>query len=347
MNGFQRISAAFRGEWPDTTPVMLHNFMMAAREAGVTMRSFRTDPRELARSFIEAVERYGYDGIVIDVDTATLAAAAGVPIDAPEDEPARTGGGLLRDLAECRGMDPVDLRRDPSVQVWLEGARLLAKQFGNEVYLRGNCDQCPFTLAGLIRGMDHWMIDLLDPDKEEDARLLLDTCAAITNQFIDLMAHTGVHMTSNGDSLASPDLISPQLYHRFALPYDRQTAGRSHLHGLPHVLHICGDTTPILLDLITGGSDGLEIDYRTDIRKAHATTKDRVVFIGNIDPANVLALGTPALVRQKTQELLEVFSDTPRFVLNAGCAIPPHTPSENIKALIRAAREFSRPLPSR
>ena len=35
MNGLERIMAALRGEQPDKTPVMLHNFMMAAREAGL------------------------------------------------------------------------------------------------------------------------------------------------------------------------------------------------------------------------------------------------------------------------------------------------------------------------
>lgn len=48
MNGYQRIKAALPGEWPDQRPVMLHNFMMAAREAGLTMtnpsdRSKRSD----------------------------------------------------------------------------------------------------------------------------------------------------------------------------------------------------------------------------------------------------------------------------------------------------------------
>ena len=37
MNGNQRIMAAIRGERPDQVPVMLHNFMMAAREQGVTI----------------------------------------------------------------------------------------------------------------------------------------------------------------------------------------------------------------------------------------------------------------------------------------------------------------------
>ncbi len=62
--------------------------------------------------------------------------------------------------------------------------------------------------------------------------------------------------------------------------------------------------------------------------------KDRAVFIGNIDPSGVLALGTPELVEAKTRELLAVFADTPRFILNAGCAIPATTPPENLRAMI-------------
>ena len=79
MNGYERITAALRGERPDRVPVMLHNFMMAAREAGVTMKAYREDPRRMAACFIRAVETYGYDGVLVDLDTATLAGALGVP----------------------------------------------------------------------------------------------------------------------------------------------------------------------------------------------------------------------------------------------------------------------------
>jgi hypothetical protein len=41
MNGYQRIRAVLHGEQPDTVPIMLHNFMMAARETGITMEEFR------------------------------------------------------------------------------------------------------------------------------------------------------------------------------------------------------------------------------------------------------------------------------------------------------------------
>src|SRR5512139_1082069 len=104
MNGFERIAAALRGDRPDRVPVMLHNFMMAAREAGHTMRAFREDPEKLAGSFVRAVETYGYDGVMVDVDTATLAGALGVPVERPEDEPALVRGARLASLADVDGL---------------------------------------------------------------------------------------------------------------------------------------------------------------------------------------------------------------------------------------------------
>lgn len=56
MNGYQRIRAVLNGEWPDKRPVMLHNFMMAACEAGMTMKEYRKNPDKAAKAFIQAVE---------------------------------------------------------------------------------------------------------------------------------------------------------------------------------------------------------------------------------------------------------------------------------------------------
>src|ERR1035437_8811221 len=116
MNGYQRIGAALKGEPVDRTPVILHNFMMAAREAGLTMREFRSDPRQIARAFAESVERYGQDCIMVDIDTATLAAALGVPVAYPEDEPAVCRGALLSSLAELQGLSAPDVAKHQGVQ---------------------------------------------------------------------------------------------------------------------------------------------------------------------------------------------------------------------------------------
>ena len=152
------------------------------------------------------------------------------------------------------------------------------------------------------------------------------------------MAEGGAHVTSNGDSPAGPDMISPDMYRTFALPYEQQVVGVAHAAGLPYILHICGNTEPILEDMIASRADGLELDYKTDAALARQTLSNRATFIGNIDPSGVLARGTVADVERKTRELLDLFAGTPRFILNAGCALPATTPPENIHALIRAAR---------
>jgi uroporphyrinogen decarboxylase len=91
--------------------------------------------------------------------------------------------------------------------------------------------------------------------------------------------------------------------------------------------------------MVDTGSDCLELDQKTNSQLAHDVFWNKVVFVGNIDPSGVLALGSPALVEQKTRDLLTQFADTPRFILNAGCAIPASTPTENLHALIHTARK--------
>jgi len=343
MHGHARIAAALAGCQPDTTPVMLHNFMMAAREAGMTMRQYRSDPKYTARAHIEAVERYGYDGILLDIDTATLACAAGVPVDFPDDEPALCRDALLNSIEDIDQLEPVDLAKHRGVQVWLEAACLLKRHFGGEIWIRGNCDQAPFSLACMVRGMQGFLLDITDESSHAYVRQLLDYCAGITCQFLSLMAGTGVDMLSNGDSSGGTSLISPRLYRELAQPYQKRIAAHAHSLGLPWALHVCGKTNAILEDLVQTGADALELDFKTDAKLARDILEDRATFIGNIDPSGVLALGTPDLVETETRKLMETFSGTPRFILNAGCAIPAETPSANLAAMIRVAREYRAP----
>lgn len=339
MNGYQRIAAALRGGPVDATPVMLHNFMIAAREAGLTMREFRSNPRQIARAFTESVARYGQDGIMIDIDTATLAAAVGVPVAYPEDEPAVCRGARLSSLAEVDLLPPPDVAKFEGVQVWLEAVRLLKREFDGEIFIRGNCDQAPFSLASLMRGAEGWMLDLMEPDNEAAAFRLLDYCYEAGAQFLRLMAATGCDMLSNGDSSAGSSVISPRMHRKFAHPYEKRLASLSHELGLPYAMHVCGNARPILPDLVASGADAIELDFKTDSQTARDALRDRAALIGNIDPTGVLAQGTPALVEEKCRELKAIFAGTTRLILNAGCALPSSTPPENLRAMIRVAHE--------
>lgn len=87
MNGYQRIRAVLNGEWPDKRPVMLHNFMMAAREAGLTMKEYRKNPDKAAKAHIQAVEEKVNKLLDIYKNSPRLIVNAGcaIPPDTPSE----------------------------------------------------------------------------------------------------------------------------------------------------------------------------------------------------------------------------------------------------------------------
>ncbi len=339
MNGYERIKAALAGKKTDKVPVMLHNFMMIAKEAGLTMGQYREDPKAIAGAFIKSIEKYQYDGVFVDLDTVTLAGACGVDVDFPDEEPARSHGGFMHSYDMLPNLKPVDVGNYKYVQIWCESVSLLKEHFGNEIYVRGNCDQAPFSLASMIRGTENWMMDLYMTE-ENLLTELLDYCTEATSQFIRLMAQTGCDMVSNGDSPAGPDMIPADMYEKFALPYATKVVDVAHNTGVDYALHICGNTDIIINHMIATGADALELDYKTDTKNAFELMHDKIALLGNIDPSGVLALGTAEQVRTKTTELLDIFTKTNRFVLNSGCALPSTTPAENIEIFIKTAREY-------
>jgi len=258
---------------------------------------------------------------------------------APGFEPERTHLGSLESIEDIKTLKPVKVENYKHIQNWLEGVRLIKEYFKDDVYVRGNCDQAPFTLASMMRGAQNWMLDLMMAE-ENLIFEVLEYCSDACIQFLKLMAQTDCDMLSNGDSPAGPEMISPEMYTKFAMPFEKRLADISHDLGLPYCIHICGNTESILDLMLETGSDAMELDYKTDVKKIYDTYHNKATFIGNIDPSGVLALGTVDLVKNTTVDLLNIYSGSNRFILNAGCAIPPNTPSANLKAMINVAREF-------
>lgn len=339
MTGRQRVQAVLEGRVTDRVPVCLHNFLMAAKEAGIPLRDYLETPEAAARAHLVAVEKYGYDCILIDFDTTMIAEAMGAQRDCTPGEPGHIAAPAIRSLDEVEKLKPVDPLRDGRIPVLVEAVRIMAKAVGDEVAIRGNADQCAFSLAGMLRGMQEFLMDLMEEPEDPRLHQLLEVAYESHQAVHRAVKAAGAHFTSLGDSPSGPDVVSPEIFRRFARPYQERLVREL---DWPVVIHICGDTGPILDQLAEYPVCGFELDYKTDARRAKATVGRQHVLFGNVDPSGVLARGTPELVREKTRELMEAWKPGGRFVLNAGCAIPASTPSENVKAFVETAKEFGR-----
>jgi uroporphyrinogen decarboxylase len=87
-------------------------------------------------------------------------------------------------------------------------------------------------------------------------------------------------------------------------------------------------------------ADAFELDYKMDIHKAYELLNNTATFVGNIDPSGIICMGTAEAVREKTLELLNIYRNSNRFILNACCAIPAETPPENLQTMLETARKF-------
>lgn len=340
MTPLQRVQTVWAGKLPDRVPVCLHNFLMAAREVGIPLERYRRDPAAIASTHLTAVEKYGYDCVVLDTDTTMLAEAMGATSECAPNEPGRIVAPAIHSLREVDRLKVVNPERDGRIPALLEAIRLLFCKVGNEIAIRGNADQGAFGLACMLRGTEDFLADLASDPNNPAIEQLLDICYRSHLQVHRAIFKAGAHFTSMGDSLASPDVISPRMFDRFARPYEERLVRELSAEGIHTVIHICGDTTPILDSLSRYDFCGFELDYKTDAPKAKNTVGASHILFGNIDPSGIIAHGTPDEVREKARELISAWRPRGNFILNAGCAIPATTPPDNIFALVQAARQF-------
>jgi MtaA/CmuA family methyltransferase len=303
------------------------------------MEEYRVNPEAIARAHLQAVEKYGHDCILVDTDTTMLAEAMGARSECARDEPGRIVEPAIRSLDEVDKLKVVNPETDGRIPAILEAVHLMSKQVGREVAIRGNADQGGFDLPCMVRGIENFLMDLLDNPDDPRLAQLMEVCYQSHLAVHRALIKAGAHLTSMGDSLASPDVTSPRLFHRFARPYEERLVKDLAADGIFVVIHICGDTSRILDMMAEYDTCGFELDYKTNAVKAKQAAGKRHVLFGNIDPSGVLANGTVEEVREATRQLISTWKPGGRFILNAGCAIPPTAPPENIHALMETARE--------
>jgi MtaA/CmuA family methyltransferase len=303
------------------------------------MEKYRSDPQSIAEVHLRALGKYGHGCVLIDTDTTMLAEALGAKSECAPGEPGRIVAPAIRSLSEADRLKVVNPETDGRIPALLEGIRLLAKQVGNEVAIRGNADQMAFSLACLVRGIEDFLMDLATEPDNPAIRQLLEVCYESHWAVHRALANAGAYFTSLGDSLAGPDVVSPRLFERFASPYEERLVRELTADGIVTVIHICDNTTKILDFLSQYDFCGFELDYKSDPLTVKSIAGARHVLFGNIDPSGVLVRGTPEEVRQKTRELISAWKPGGHFVLNAACAIPPSTLPENIHAFIETAQQ--------
>lgn len=338
MTSRQRTLAAIAGLPHDRVPVIQHNFPFCVRQAGIAMEEYRQDPKLAAKVLADAAYTYGYDCIIIDFDTCTLAEALGAELEFPRDGMATVKTPPLESVAQMADLKVPSPFKDGRMPLWLETTRELRRIVGDDKAIMGRADQGPFGLLFQLRGHENFMMDVIDAE-EDVLHMALARCTEIGVQFAKAQLDAGSDITSIGDSASGESLISPRHYAQFAQPY--QKAYKQALGNGLLSLHICGKTNSIIEGMVQTGSDVLELDHENVLATSLTAVDSRAAVFGNIDPSSVLSQGSEEDVLRASREVLSfAVPQYLRFGLCPGCVANADVPPENICAMTKAAEQW-------
>jgi MtaA/CmuA family methyltransferase len=341
MTSLERCLTVLNGGVPDRVPVIPQCFLFSLETAGVKMHEVVRNAAKMAEAQAVCMERYGYDGCIIDFDDATLAEACGAKVIFRDNDPAVVDENEprikeLRDVATLKLPDPQTAARLP---VWLDATRALMDRVGKHAFVMGRADQGPFTLACLLRGAQQFFIDLATGEDNAAIGDLIDYCRQVCALFGKAQKDAGAHCTSIGDSYASPNLISPRMYRQYALQPEIDLVNEVQAYGIPMSIHICGNTTGILPDMAKTGARLLEVDWKVDMGAARKIVPPATTLMGNVNPSDPMVLGEPGQVREAVRTIIAATGGR-GLILSSGCALGRNTKPENMEALVAAAVEF-------
>ena len=349
LSSRERVLRAIRHEPVDCTPAAPYIYDVAAEAAGIKFKQFYTNPRAMAQAQVELQGRLGYDIISIGSDNYYIAEGLGCQTEHPEDALPFIKKAPLERLERVFELEPADPLKDGRMPVMLEAIAETRRQVGDGVAIRSP-GTGPFALASYLIGSQNWLMEVL---LDEHADRPPDGCAmdsrSPVQQAMALASETLIHFGKAcwdagadiihcGDSLASCDVISPETYRRVVLPWHKKIFAEWKAYGVGTILlHICGNSTPVLEDYVQTGADLLEIDYKVDLAGARRVIGGRAAVLGNLDPVGCLLQGTPASVRVCAVDCISQAGPRGGYLLGSGCIVPRRTPLENLREMMTTA----------
>jgi MtaA/CmuA family methyltransferase len=336
MNGRERVLAFLEGKPVDCLPCLPITMMFAADLIGRKYLDYSTDYRVLAEGQLRVAEEFDFDYVNTMSDPAVEAADCGAAIKYYPDQPPAIdeANALLLDkskLAKLKIPDPVNSRR---MHNRLQAVALLRERVRGAKMVEGWIEG-PCAEAADLRGINNIMLDFMD-----DPSFVCDLFEFVVQMelpFAKAQVEAGAEVIGIGDAAAS--LVGPKIYEEFVWPYEKRMVDGLRAMGVGARLHICGNTRPILAGMGRLGCAFVELDSLAPMSEGREKMGPDQVLLGNIDPVRVLRNGTPESICEAVAECHRQAGR--RFMVGAGCEVPPDTPAGNLRALVKYAREHN------
>ncbi len=255
----------------------------------------------------------------------------------PKDESATVVKDEFRrqDLAAAA---QVDISFDTRLLGYVETIKMMSTGLPPAV-LRGAYVTGPYTLAALLMGADDAATATVTRPE-----MLHEICSFATGkiqQYVRLMIAAGAQLVCILEPSAV--MLGPDQFREFSAAYVRRICEGCKRTAVSTVYHVCGNSMHLVEAMSSSGVDALSLDSAeagVDLPVVAQRIPEHIVLVGNLSPTGSILCGQPDDVEKDVIHLLREMEGCSYFVLSTGCDLPQETPVENIRAFMRAGRNY-------
>jgi uroporphyrinogen decarboxylase len=280
-----------------------------------------------------AARRLGVDAAIVFSDLLLPVEAFGLQLTYEKSD----GPAIHPPVREAKDIDQL---REPELEADLgyvfEGVRRTRRALPPDLPLIGFAG-APFTLASyMIEGggsssyRHTKSLFYRDPGAWN---ALMERIVRLTAAYLNAQAAAGAQAVQIFDSWVG--CLSPDDFGAFVLPHVKRLVAAL-TPGVP-VIYFGTQTGSLLPQLRGVGAGVIGVDWRVDLVGAWDTLGE-IAIMGNLDPI-VLFAPRDEVVR-RTRALLKRGSGRPGWIFNLGHGILPHTPVDNVIALVETVHAW-------
>ena len=325
MNSRELVERAISGEYLDVVPVAPLIGGHSAVLFGASIEEAYRNSELMALLQIKAAKFYEVDIVFHYMDTTVEAEALGAE--------ASVKNGLPAIVKHLRDSPEPIFSEKGRIRVFVDALAKISRELSSSKVIGGYV-LGPFTLLCQLLGLTRVFREIMR-GKTSFTEAYLVKLSEYSKGYVDLLADEG---GADLIMVLEPclSLVRPSVFEK----YSRKALENLLLYikrkGLFSALHVCGRSNKIIHHFKNLSFDIIQLDYYVNIKEAKKVLVGKCV-LGNLN-TKLFIESTPEELFNEARKCIEE-GGRKLHILSAGCEIPLQSRPENIKAVIKAARE--------
>lgn len=311
-------------------PVTTITLMSYREKVNSNFPEAHTDFNKMVRLAVAPYEISGIEGINIPFDMTIESEAIGCSVDLRCDD--QTPEIIKSPFKYPNDVEiPHDVLKRGRMPVLFKAIEEIKEKYSDVPLIVGIVG--PFTLLGQLLGIENLLKYIKTNIFEvEDSLTVVND---FLSDFSRKLSSLNVDSVCVCEPSCSSDLLTPDIFKKIVVP---ELEILSDEIKVKSILHICGNSKPIIPDMLSCGFNAISIEDVVDIEYINRVKNELnspTMICGNISTKSLL-LGTPQDVKKEVKIALEKGVD----ILCSSCSVPPHSPEGNVRAMVLARDEY-------